>query len=212
MTNNGDPVSSGLVASLARPGGNVTGMSTLTLDLVGKQLQLLKEAMPRLSRVAVLSNPGNPNHPAYLQQAEVAARGLKVRLQILEAQAPNDLAGAFSAATKESAGALLILGDPMFFGERTRIVELAAQSRLPLMSNQSEFSEAGGLLAYGVDQRDSFRRAAVFVDKILKGAKPADLPVEQATKVELIVNVRAAKSLGVTISPAVLARADQVIE
>ena len=212
MTNNGDPVSSGLVASLARPGGNVTGMSTLALDLVGKQLQLLKEAMPRLSRVAVLSNPGNPNHPAFLQQAEIAARGLKVRLQILEAQAPNDLAGAFSAATKESAGALLILGDPMFFGERTRIVELAGQSRLPLMSNQSEFPEAGGLLAYGVDQRDSFRRAAVFVVKILKGAKPADLPVEQATKVELIVNVRAAKSLGVTISPAVLARADQVIE
>jgi putative ABC transport system substrate-binding protein len=212
MTNNGNPVAGGLVASLARPGGNVTGMSTLTLDLVGKQLQLLSKIVPRLSRVAVLSNPGNPNHLAFVQQAEVAAPGLKLRVQILEARAPADLAGAFSAATKESAGALLVLGDPMFFGERTRIVELATQRRLPLMSNQSEFPEAGGLLAYGTDQRESFRRAAIFVDKILKGASPGDIPVEQATKFELIMNVRAAKSLGVTISPAVLARADRLIE
>jgi putative ABC transport system substrate-binding protein len=212
MTNHGDPLSSGLVATLARPGGNATGMSTLAVDLVGKQLQLLKEAMPRLSHVAVLSNPANPNHMAHLHQAEVAARGLKVRLQILEVLARTDLAGALSAATKESAQALLVLADAMFFGERTRIVELAAQSRLPVMGTQSDFPEAGGLLAYGTDQRDSFRRAAIYVDKILKGAKPADLPVEQATKFELIVNVRAAKSLGVTISPAVLARADRVIE
>jgi putative ABC transport system substrate-binding protein len=212
MTNNGNPLASGLVASLARPGGNVTGMSTLALDLIGKQIQLLREIMPRLSRVAVLSNPANPNHMAYVHQAEVVASSLKVRLQILEARAPTDLAGTFSRATKESAGALLILGDPMFFGERTRIVELATQRRLPLMSNQSEFSEAGGLVAYGTDQRDSFRRAATYVDKILKGTKPADLPVEEATKVELIVNVRAAKSLGVTLSPAVLARADRLIE
>ena len=181
MANNADPVGSRLVASLARPGGNVTGLSGQSPDLVGKQLQLLKEAVPRLSRVAVLSNPTHPRHPLFLREAEVAARSLKVRLQILEARAPTEFAGAFSAATKESAGALLLLADPMFFGERTRIGELAAQSRLPLMGTQTEYAKAGGLLAYGIDQRDSFRRAATYVDKILKGAKPADLPVQQPT-------------------------------
>jgi putative ABC transport system substrate-binding protein len=167
--------------------------------------------MPRLSRVAVLSTPANPNRTAYLHQAEVAARGLKVRLQILEARAPSDLADAFSAATSESAGALLVLGDAMLFGERVRIVELAAQNRLPLMSIQSAFPEVGGLLAYGPDQRDSFRRAAAYVDKILKGAMPADLPVEQPTKFEFVVNLKTAKVLGLTIPPSVLARADTVI-
>jgi len=142
----------------------------------------------------------------------MAARVLKVRLQALEVRAPTDLEGAFAAARRESAEALLVLGDAMLFGERTRIVELAAQSRLPLMGTQSEFPEAGALLAYGTDQRDSFRRAAIYVDKILKGAKPANLPVEQARKFELIVNMKAAKRLGMTISPTVLARADRVIE
>jgi putative ABC transport system substrate-binding protein len=184
----------------------------VTHDLVGKQVQLLKEAMPRLSRVAVLSNPGNPNHPPYAREAAVAARALKVRLRMLEARAPIEFAGAFSTATKESAGALLVLGDPMFFGERTRIVELAAKSRLPLMGGQKEFAETGGLLAYGIDVRDSFRRAATYVDKILKGAKPADLPVEQPTKFELVINVKTAKALGLTIPPALLARADEVIQ
>jgi putative tryptophan/tyrosine transport system substrate-binding protein len=212
MTNHGDPVGSGLVASLARPGGNVTGLSGQSPDLVGKQLQLLKEAVPRLSRVAVLSNPTHPGHPTSLREAEVAARSLKVRLQILEARAPAEFAGAFSAATKESAGALLVLGDPMFFGERTRIVELAAKSRLPLMGIQAETAEAGGLLAYGIDQRDSFRRAATYVDKILKGAKPGDLPVEQPTKFELVINVKTAKALGLTIPPSLLGRADQIIQ
>jgi len=212
MANHGDPLSSGLVASLANPGGNVTGMSTLALDLVGKQIQLLKEVMPQLSHVAVLSNAANPNHPARVSQAEMAARVLKVRLQALEVRAPTDLESAFAAATRESAEAVLVLGDAMLFGERARIVELAARSRLPLMGTQSEFPEAGALLAYGTDQRDSFRRAANYVDKILKGAKPANLPVEQARKFELIVNMKAAKRLGMTISPAVLARADRVIE
>jgi putative ABC transport system substrate-binding protein len=213
MTNDGDPVGSGLVATLARPGGNITGLTTRTPDLVGKQLQLLKEAMPRLSRVAVLSNPASPYHtPPYLREAEVAARALKVRLQILEARAPMELAGALSLATQEPADALLVLGDPMFFGERRRIAELAAKSRLPLVGNQAEFAEAGGLLTYGIDQRDNFRRAATYVDKILKGAKPGDLPVEQPTKFELIVNLKTAKTLGVRIPPAVLARADRVIE
>ncbi|MBM2844685.1 MAG: transporter substrate-binding protein, partial [Anaerolineales bacterium] len=199
MTNNSDPVGSGLVASLARPGGNVTGLSGQSPDLVGKQLQLLKEAVLKLSRVAVLSNPTHPGHPRSLREAEVAARSLKVRLQILEARAPTEFAGAFSAATKESAGALFVLGDPMFFGERTRIVELATKSHLPLMGIQKEYPEAGGLLAYGIDHRDSFRRAATYVDKILKGAKPADLPVEQPTKFELVINMKTAKALGLTI-------------
>jgi putative ABC transport system substrate-binding protein len=212
MTNHGDPVASRLVASLARPGGNVTGLSLMNPELIGKQLQLLKEAMPQLSRVAVLSNPAHPDHPRSLRQAEVAARALKVRLQILKARAPTEFTGAFSAATKESAGALLVLADPMFFGERTRIIELVERSRLPLMGAQPEYAEAGGLLAYGIDQRDNFRRAATYVDKILKGAKPGDLPVEQPTKFELIVNQKTAKTLGVRIPPAVLARADRVIE
>jgi putative tryptophan/tyrosine transport system substrate-binding protein len=212
MTNHGDPVGRLLVASLARPGGNVTGLSGQSPDLVGKQLQLLKEAVPRLSRVAVLSNPTHPSHLLFLREAEVAARSLKVGLQISEARAPTEFAGAFSAATKESAGALLVLPDPMFFGQRTRIVELAAQSRLPLMGTGTEYAEAGGLLAYGIDQRDSFRRAATYVDKILKGAKPADLPVEQPTKFELVINKKTAQALGITIPQSLLLRADQVIE
>jgi putative ABC transport system substrate-binding protein len=211
MTNHADPLGNRLVTSLARPGGNVTGLSTLSPDLVGKQLQLLKEAVRRLSRVAVLSNPTHPGHPRSLRETEVAARSLKVRLQILEARAPTELAAAFSAVTKESADALLLLGDPMFFGERTRIVELAAKNRLPLMGGQTEYAEAGGLLAYGVDHRDSFRRAATYVDKILKGAKPGDLPVEQPTKFELVINLKTAKALGLTIPQSLLQRADQVI-
>jgi putative ABC transport system substrate-binding protein len=211
MTNHADPLGNRLVTSLARPGGNVTGLSTLSPDLVGKQLQLLKEAVRRLSRVAVLSNPTHPGHPRSLRETEVAARSLKVRLQILEARAPTELAAAFSAVTKESADALLLLGDPMFFGERTRIVELAAKNRLPLMGGQTEYAEAGGLLAYGVDHRDSFRRAATYVDKILKGAKPGDLPVEQPTKFELVI-LKTAKALGLTIPQSLLQRADQVIQ
>ncbi|MGH9365233.1 MAG: ABC transporter substrate-binding protein [Thermoanaerobaculia bacterium] len=212
MTNHADPVGSLLVASLARPGGNVTGLSGLSPDLVAKQLQLLKEAMPRLSRVAVLSDPAHPNHPRSLREAEVAARALKVRLQILQARAPTEFAGVLSVATKESAGALLVLGGPMMYGERRRIVELAAKSRLPLIGMQKEYAEAGGLLTYGIDQRDSFRRAATYVDKILRGTKPADLPVEQPTKFELVINLKTAKALGLTIPPSVLGRADELIQ
>ena len=212
MPNHGDPIGSGLVVSLARPGGNVTGLSTQTPDLVGKQLQLLKEVMPRLSRVAVLSNPGNPNHPQHVRNADAAAQALKVRLQTLEARAPSEIAAAFSAATRESANALLVLGDPMFTGEIRRISNLATQRRLPLMANQREYAEAGALLTYGVDQRDNFQRAATYVDRILKGARPADLPVEQPTKFELVVNRRAATTLGVAVPPAVLAQAHTVID
>jgi putative ABC transport system substrate-binding protein len=212
MTNHGDPIGSGLVVSLARPGGNVTGLSTQTPDLIGKQLQLLKEVMPRLSRVAVLSNPGNPNHPQHVRNADAAAQALKVRLQPLEARAPSAIVGAFSAATRESAHALLILADPMFTGEIRRIAGLATQRRLPLMANQREYAEAGALLTHGIDQRDNFRRAAAYVDRILKGARPADLPVEQPTKFELVVNRKVAATLGVAVPSAVLAQAQTVID
>jgi len=211
MPNHGDPIGSGLVASLARPGGNVTGLSTLTPDLVGKQLQLLQEVMPQLSRIAVLSNPANPNHPQHLRNANAAAQALKVRLQILEVRTPSDIAPAFATATRESANALLVLGDPMFTGEIRRIVTLATQSRLPLVGTQREYA-GGALLTYGIDQRDSFQRAAAFVDRILKGASPRDLPVEQPTKFELVINLKTAKALGLTIPRAVLARADEVIQ
>jgi putative ABC transport system substrate-binding protein len=187
-------------------------MSLLTTELVGKQLQLLKEAVPGLSRVAVLWNPTIPLHALLLREAEAAARSLKVQLQVLEARAPSDFASAFSAMTKGRAGGLIALGGPMFFVERTRIVELAAQSRLPAIYNAKEYAEAGGLMAYGVNLRESFRRAAAYVDKILKGAKPGDLPIEQPTKFELVINRRTAKALGLTIPQSVLNRADQVID
>jgi ABC-type uncharacterized transport system substrate-binding protein len=207
-----DPVGSGLVASLARPGRNVTGLSTLAPELVGKRLQLLKEAVPGISRVAVLSNPAIPSQALELREAEIAARSLKVQLQVLQARAPSDFASASSAMTKDRAGGLIALGGALFFAHRTRIVELAAQSRLPAIYNSKEFAEAGGLMAYGPNLRENFRRAATYVDKILKGAKPGDLPVEQPTKFEFIVNLKTAKALGLTIPPSLLLRADRVIE
>jgi putative ABC transport system substrate-binding protein len=200
------------LSSLARPGGNVTGLSTFSPDLVGKELQLLTEAVPRLSRVAVLRNPTNQAQLSELRAAEIAVRPLGMQLQILDAPTPGEFASAFAAMTKEGAGALLILRDPLFFLQRTRIAELAAKHRLPAMAYTSELVEAGLLMAYGPDQRDIWRRSATFVDKILKGAKPADLPVEQPTEFELVINLKTAKALGLTIPPSVLARADQVIE
>ena len=211
MTNASDPVGSGLVASLARPGGNITGLSLLSPELAGKQLELLKETVPKVSRVAVLWNPANPVHTLILRQAEVAARSLRLQLQILEARGPNEFDSAFSAMTKERAGALLVLADPMFFGHRTRLADLAAKSRLPSVFLLREHADAGGLMAYGPSTRDNFRRAATYVDKILKGAKPGDLPIEQPTKFELVINLKTAKALGLTIPRSVLGRADEVI-
>jgi putative tryptophan/tyrosine transport system substrate-binding protein len=212
IANHNDPVGSGLVASLPRPGRNVTGLSTLSPELVGKRLQLLKEAIPAISRVAVLSNPTIPSQALELREAKVGAGALKVQLQLLEARAPNDFAGAFSAMTKERAGGVIILTSSMFYAERGRIAELAAKRRVPAIYGVKEFAEAGGLMAYGINVHESFRRAATYVDKILKGAKPADLPVEQATTFELVINLKTAKALGLTIPPSLLARADQVIE
>jgi len=207
-----DPIVSGLVASLAKPGKNVTGLSPLGPELVGKRLQLLKEVVPGISRVVVLSNPSDTTQALLLRNAHVAARSLKVRLQVLEARAPSDFAGAFSAMAKERTGGVIILTSSMFYDQRARIAELAAQSRLPAIYSVKDYAEAGGLMAHGVNLGESFRRAATYVDKILKGAKPADLPVEQPTKFELVINLKTAKALGLTIPPSLRARADEVIE
>jgi len=212
MTSGGDPVASGLVASLARPGGNITGLSSLVSpELGGKQIELLKEIAPRGPRVAVLSNPTNPTHALLLREVEVAARSLRVQLQLLEARRPEEFEGAFAAMTRERAGALLVLSDGMFILHRTRIVDLAAKQRLPTMYGLREFVEAGGLVAYGSSLREQFHRAAIYVDKILKGAKPADLPVEQPTKFELVINLKTAKALGLKIPQSVLIRVDEVV-
>ncbi len=212
MTNAGDPVGSGLVTSLGRPGGNVTGLSLLTPALVGKQLELLKEVVPKVNRAAVLTNPGHSASARMLTEAEAAMRPLGLQLQVLDARGPGEFEAAFSAMTRGRAGALLILADPMFFGERKRLADLAARSRLPAVSGLREFADAGILMAYGASLSDLFRRAATFVDKILKGAEPAALPVEQPTTFELVINLKTAKALGVTIPQSLLLRADQVLE
>jgi putative ABC transport system substrate-binding protein len=208
----GDPVSTGLVASLARPGGNVTGLSQLSPELGAKRLALLKEVIPDVSRVAVLSNPTNPSNAPQITAARVAANALGVQLQLLEARTPPDLEIAFQAAARARAGALITLDDLLIFTRRMQILALAARRRLPGMYGWSQFPQEGGFMSYGVDFRDMYRRAAVLVDKILRGARPADLPVEQPTKFELVINLKTARTLGLTIPPAVLHRADQVIE
>ena len=208
-----DPVGSGLIPSLAHPGGNVTGTSIMAPDLVGKQLELLKEVVPKVSRVAVLWNPDNPGGVPQLRQAEAAARALGVRLQTLEARSPHELDSAFAAMTRERAGALVILNDAILGVNLSKqIAELAAKSRLPAVHGVPEYAQAGGLMVYGANLLDLERRAATFVDKILKGAKPADLPIEQPSKFELIINLNTARALGLTIPSSVLLRADQVIE
>ena len=213
MTGGPDPVADGLVASLARPGGNVTGLTySVGPEIVGKQLELLREIVPRVSRVAILWNPTNPGNALLLSAAEVAARSLGVHLQTLETRGPDDFETAFAAMAKEHAGALLVLPDAVFLLHGTQIVDRAAKSHLPTIYGYPNLVEAGGLMGYGVSFRENFRRAATYVDKILKGAKPADLPVEQPTKFELVINLKAAKALGLTIPPAVLARADEVIQ
>ncbi len=210
-----DPVTDGLVTSLARPGGNVTGSSNLNPELVGKCLEQLKHAVPGVSRVAVLWQPGAAGERTekdMLKGAEVAARALGVRLQFVEARAPADIDRVFSEMTRARAGALTVLSTPMFIIERRRLVDLAAKNRLPAVYAQREFVDAGGLMSYGPNLADLFRRAATYVDKILKGAKPGDLPVAQPTKFELIINLKTAKDLGLTIPQSVLARADEVIQ
>jgi len=210
-----DPVATGLVTSFARPGGNVTGLSFFGPELLGKRMELLKQAMPGIGRVAVLLVPtdvAEGQGEAMLKTAEVAARTLGMRLQIVGARGPGDIDRAFSDMTRERADALTLLGGRIFFEERRRIVELAAKKRLPAVYGLKEYVDVGGLMAYGPNVRDSFRRAATYVDKILRGAKPADLPIEQPTKFELVINLKTAKALGLTVPQSLLARADEVIQ
>ena len=210
-----DPVGEGFVANLARPGGNVTGLTQVSRELSGKRLELLTGAVPRVTRVGVLSHSGVPSERSVrvmLEETEAAARTLGVQLRHLEVQGPRDLDRTFAAISREKVGALMVLPSPMFFSERRLIVDLATKNRLPAMFFLREFAEAGGLMSYGPNFPELWRRAATYVDKILKGAKPADLPVEQPTKFELVINLKTAKALGLTIPQSVLVRADQIIE
>jgi len=208
-----DPVEMGLVASLRRPGGNITGTTfTPGPEIFGRQLQILKETIPRASRVAILSNPADPSFALQVREVEAAARTLHMRLQHVEARGPEQFDSAFAAMARERADALLVNGTSTFLAHRVRLAELAVKNRLPTMYSFRESVEAGGLMAYAVNMAAFVERAAVYVDKILKGAKPADLPVEQPTKFELVVNLKTAKALGLTIPRSLLARADEVIQ
>jgi putative ABC transport system substrate-binding protein len=212
MAQDSDPVGNGFVASLARPGGNITGLATLASEIGGKRLELLKEIVPRLSRVAVLGDSTFPGNAQALRETELAAGALAVQLQYLDVQGHKDIETAFREASKGRADAVLVMTGPVANSHRKEIAELAVKNRLPAIFHQSEYVEDGGLMAYGVSSNDLYRRAATYVDKILKGAKAADLPVEQPTKFELLINLKTAKQIGLTIPPNVLARADKVIK
>ena len=207
-----DPVATGLIASLARPGGNITGMTMMSPQLGGKRLELLKTAVPRLARVAVFWNPPNPAYGPILKELEAAAQSLRLTLHRLEVRVPADFEGAFRAAVKQRAGALIAPGDPLVSNRPRMVADLALKHRLPTMMENKEFVEAGGLLSLGLDLVDSYRRAATQVDKILKGANPAELPMEQPSKFDLAVNLKTARVLGLTIPPSVLLQATRVIE
>ena len=207
-----DPVETGLIVSLARPGGNITGMTEMAAQLGGKRLELLKETVPGLSRVAVFWNPDNPAYGPILKELEAAAPALGVELRRVEVRVPEDFERAFQDATRQRAGALIVPGDPLVTNRPRTVADLALKCRLPTMFENKEFAEVGGLLSLGVNLVDSYRRAASHVDKILKGTKPGDLPMEQPTKFDLFVNLKTAKALGLTIPPSVLARADEIIQ
>ena len=207
-----DPVGSGFVASLARPGGNITGLAALAPEMSGKELQLLKEIVPRLSRVAIIGNSTNPGDAQSLRETVLAAGSFEIYLRYLDIIEPKDIEPALRAAAKGHADALLMLGNPILNAHRKQIVDLAVKHRLPATYARPEYVEAGGLMYYGTSYNDLFRRAATYVDKILRGANPADLPVEQPTKFELVINLKAAKRIGLTIPSNVLARADRIIK
>ena len=212
MAFDSDPVGSGFVASLARPGGNITGLSTLSPEITGKQLELLKEIVPTLSRVAVLGNSLTAGNAQVLRETETTAQALRVQLQYIDMPGLKDIEPAFRDVSQARADAILMLSNPLVTAQRTQTADLAVKSRLPAIYVATEFVEAGGLMSYGVNIEDLFRRAATYVDKILKGAKPAALPVEQPMKFELVINLKTAKTLGLRIPAALLQRADQVIE
>ena len=207
-----DPVATGLVAGLGRPGGNITGLSLMAPEVVGKQMQLLKELVPKVSAVAVLWNPVNAGNGPQLREAEVAARALGVRLQPLEARSSGEIDSAFAAMSRERAGALIVLVDGVLIDNRTRITRLAEKARLPAVYGLREYAEAAGLMFYGANLIDLNRHVGNYVDKILKGAKAADLPIEQPVKFELVINLKTAKALGLTIPPSLLQRADEIIQ
>src|SRR5215831_5196363 len=207
-----DPVAAGLVDSLARPGGNITGVTNMSAVLAGKRLELLKETVPKLSRVAVLWNPQDPSPAQQWKESQLAARELGLQLHSMEVSSADKFEGAFKEATKAGSGALAVTRGPLAASNQKQIADLAAKNRLPAIYGRGDYVESGGLMSYSTNDADQFKRAAVFVDKILKGAKPADLPVEQPTKFEFIINLKAAKPIGLTIPPNVLARADKVIK
>jgi ABC-type uncharacterized transport system substrate-binding protein len=211
MVSVADPVGSGLVASLSHPGGNITGLSMMYSDISAKQLQLLKEAIPRLTRVAVLWNPDNPYHPKAVQELKAAASSLSMELTLVSVRTPEQFDAAFSDVGRAHAKALFVINDGAFFGHRAALLKLASRARLPVIYGQREVAHEGGLMSYGPDLVVTWRRAADYVDRILKGAKPGDLPIEQPTKFELVVNLKTAKALGITIPESILLRADQVI-
>jgi putative ABC transport system substrate-binding protein len=212
MTAAGDPLGSGLVASLARPGGNVTGMSLMAPDLGGKRLELLKEVVPRLARVAVLWNAANPYSALVFKETQAAGRTLGIQIQSLEVRAPDNFDGAFEGARRERPDALITVEDPLTFSQQQRVADFTAEQQLPSLHGLREFAAAGGLMSYGASLVDLFRRAAGYVDKILRGAKPADLPVQQPSKFELVINLKTARALGLEVPPTLIARADEVIE
>jgi putative ABC transport system substrate-binding protein len=212
MAISGDPVGAGLVASLARPGGNITGLSFMMPDVSGKRLEILKEAVPKLSHVAVLRDPDSPESTLAFKETQTAAQALGVQLQSLEVRSPDEFDQAFAAMTREHADALVVISHPLFFGHRSQLAELTVRHRLPAMFHLREYAEAGGLMAYGANAKDLYRRAATYVDKILKGAKPADLPVEQPMKFEFVINLKTAQTLGLTLPPHLLYFADEVIQ
>jgi putative ABC transport system substrate-binding protein len=212
MVRTGDPVGFGFVASLSRPGRNITGLSNVGVDLSSKYLELLRAAVPKLSRVTVLVNPDNLNHPDYLKRIQAMAKTNSVTISPAQASTASQIEAAFAAMKQERAGALIVLPDAFFFAQARRIAELAAQHRLPTMFANRDSVESGGLMSYGQNVTEHYYRAATYVDKILKGAKPADLPVEQPTKIELVINLRNAKAIGLTIPQELLLRADKVIE
>jgi len=211
MITGGDPVASSLFASLAHPGGNVTGLSFMTTDLAAKRLQLLKETIPRLTRAAVLSNPDTLWHAQVVQDLKAVARSLSVELSSVSARTPEEIGPAFSAVKRARAQALYVLDDPRFMAHRTTLVERASKARLPTIFGLRQFVDEGGLMSYGANLSDLYRRSAGYVDKILKGANPGDLPIEQPTKFELVVNLKAARALGITIPESIMLQADEVM-
>jgi len=207
-----DPVGEGLAASLARPGGNLTGLSLVSIELSQKHVEILKTLVPALSRVAVLWNSGNPGHPAQMKAVESAAQTLGVRVLAFDGRTPDDIEKSFSEMTRGNTQAVLVLGDAFFTQQRRQIAELALKHALPSVSIPREFAEAGGLISYGADVKDNFRRAAAYVDRVLKGAKPGELPIEQPVRFDFVINLKTARALGLTVPQILLLRADRVIE